>query len=342
MSKRENNEAGPVSDDAPLRVVVADAGFIPHRKAFESELPAGTQVVWLPGFDEAAAIAALPGAHVVVGPKFTTGMGAVADSLRLVHVGGAGIDGIDPKALPAGVVCANTYHHEDSIAEYIVAMSIAAKRRLLFQDRELRSGRWASPTYERDLPQLSTLQGAVVGIVGYGHIGARAWRLMRSFGAEGVAVSRRALDANAEGLRWTAGTEGLDRLLSESDVVVLCLPLSAPTHHLINAERLARMKSDAVLVNVSRGPLVDPDALFAALRGRTIGGAVQDVWYRYPTAGSAAKPADQPFDELDNIIMTPHISGVTRQTFEGRARDIARNIDRLHRGEPLRNVVIGR
>jgi phosphoglycerate dehydrogenase-like enzyme len=99
------------------------------------------------------------------------------------------------------------------------------------------------------------------------------------------------------------------------------------------------MKETAVLVNVSRGPVVDPEALYEALSKRQIGGAVLDVWYEYPASGARAEPAPFPFARLDNVFMTPHISGVTRQTFEGRVRDVTANIRRLAAGEPLQNVV---
>ena len=323
----------------PLRVVVADANLVPHKQLFVTNVPEGTVVSWHHKFDETALLADLAGTHVFVGPKFTPAMGEAADALRLVHVAGAGYDGIDPGALRPDVLCANTFHHEQSIAEYVAAATVVVRRQLNFQDRELRGGHWASSVYEPERPQLSTLQNATVGIVGYGHIGSHTWKLMRAFGASGVAVTRRPIDAEREGLTWVAGSEALDRLLAESDVVVLCLPLLPQTRHLIGRAQFRAMKPEAVLVNVSRGPLVDPEALYDALREKRIGGAVLDVWYNYPTNGARAQPAQYPFAELDNVFMTPHISGVTRQTFEGRVRDVTANICRLRAGEPLRNLV---
>ncbi len=328
-----------VPHGSPLRVVVADANFVPHRALMEAQLPAGTVVSWHPAFDEAAVAADLPGADVFVGPRFTAAMGAAAGSLRLVHVGGAGYDGIDAAALPDGVLCANTFCHESSIAEYVAATSVVMRRQFLAQDRALRQGHWASSVHESQRSQLSSLAGATVGIVGYGHIGSHSWQLMRAFGASGVAVTSRPQTAEGEGLTWVAGPEGLDRLLAESDIVVLCLPLLPETHHIIGKAQLAAMKPDALLVNVSRGRLVDPEALYDALKERRIGGAVIDVWYQYPAGGAHADPAPLPFGTLDNVLMTPHISGVTTQTFQGRVRDVAANIARLKAGEPLRNVV---
>jgi phosphoglycerate dehydrogenase-like enzyme len=143
-------------------------------------------------------------------------------------------------------------------------------------------------------------------------------------------------------LAGVAQLDGLDALLGESDIVILCLPLDESTRELIDADQLRRMRADALLVNVARGPVVAPGPLHDALREKSIGGAVLDTWYAYPSEGSRARPAEQPFEDLDNVVMTPHSSGITAQTFQGRARDIAENISRLADSSPLDRVVIGR
>jgi len=134
-------------------------------------------------------------------------------------------------------------------------------------------------------------------------------------------------------------TDDLDPLLAAADVIVVSTPLTDQTRGLIGARQLARMRPSAVLVNVGRGPVVDEEALYTALRDGTIGGAAVDVWYAYPAEGNTAAPSAFPFHALPNVFLTPHSSGLTRQTFEGRAADIAANIRRLDAGEPLRNVV---
>ena len=93
---------------------------------------------------------------------------------------------------------------------------------------------------------------------------------------------------------------------------------------------------------MARGPVVDEAALYEALKDRRISGAAVDVWYQYPGIDGQGIPSALPFDRLDNIIMTPHSSGVTAETFRGRAREIAENITRLSKNEPLKNVVISR
>ncbi len=127
-------------------------------------------------------------------------------------------------------------------------------------------------------------------------------------------------------------------VLAEGDFVVLALPLSAETTGLIGAIELATMKPSAFLINVARGDVVDEAALYAALRDRTIAGAAIDVWYRYPGLDNATLPANLPFHELTNVIMTPHIAGATEPTFFYRWSLINDNLRRIRDGEPLANV----
>lgn len=321
-------------------VVVSDANLLPLRGLLEDLLPPGSRVRW--PVDEQELVTALRGADVYVGSRLTRELGAAARTVRLVHVAAAGVDGIAPDAVPSGAVVANTFHHEDSIAEYLVAVTVMLRRHLLDQDRALRDGRWTSSRYDPSVPQVGSLAAATVGFVGFGHIGARAWQAIARFGARGLAVSRSGVDAAAHGLDWGGTVDELDTLLDRSDVVVLCLPLVPGTERLIGADELLRMGPTAVLVNVARAGVVDEVSLHRALSDGVIAGAALDVWYHYPAPGEAiAAPARHDFAALTNVIMTPHVAGVTRQTFEGRAGDIADNVRRLVAGEPLRNVVVG-
>jgi phosphoglycerate dehydrogenase-like enzyme len=188
-------------------------------------------------------------------------------------------------------------------------------------------------------PPHGELAGKTLGIVGFGHIGKAIARRARSFEMRVLATGRTAR-APEEGAEWIGGTEDLDRLLRDSDFVVLACPLNAETRGLIGAPQLAQMKPSAVLINVARGDVVVQDALFAALKDRRIGGAVLDVWYRYPTSPDApVPPADYPFETLPNVHATAHVSGWTDGLFERRWSFIAANIGRFARGEPLQNLI---
>jgi phosphoglycerate dehydrogenase-like enzyme len=318
-----------------VKIVVADRNLTPHRARFETQLPAGSTVVWHCG----TTAPDLAESEVFVGSTFTASMARSAKRLQLVHVAGAGTDGIEFGALPAGVLVANTFHHEDSIAEYVVATSILMWRRILDQDRRLRNGVWASPAFDGALPQPDAISAAHIGFVGFGHIGRSSWNLLRLLGCTGAAVTGRGTVGGEVGLSWTGGPDQLDQLMAESDVVVVSAPLSERTRGMIGEPQLRALGPRGVLVNVGRGPLIDEKALYTALSNRAIAGAAIDVWYDYPDADGIGAPSELPFADLENLVMTPHTSGITRQTFLGRVDDITANIGRLQRGEPLANVI---
>jgi len=315
-----------------MKIVVADANLVPHRERLEAAVPSGSQVSWGASVDE------LRDADVYVGSRFTAEMAKVAEKLRLIHVAGAGTDKVDFEALGPDVLVANTFHHERSIAEYVVAAAVMLRRDFLAQDRQLRRNVWATSVYDAAIPQAGTLSDAHVGFVGFGHIGRAAWNLLRAFGCTAAAVTGSGSVAEC-GLAWAGDTGQLNRLLTECDVAVVSAPLNAHTEGMIGAEQLRALGHDGVLINVGRGPLVQEQALYDALADGVIRAAAIDVWYHYPSADGVSSPSDLPFAELPNLLMTPHSSGVTRDTFTGRVDDVAANIGRLQRGEPLRNVV---
>jgi phosphoglycerate dehydrogenase-like enzyme len=323
-----------------MKVLVADSNLVPHRERLEAALPPGVDVVWRIGQDPQAVRDELRDADVYVGGRFTADMADAAEKLRLLHVVGAGTDRVDFNALPDTVLVANTFHHERSIAEYVLSAAIMLRRDFLAQDRALRRGVWATAVYDDAISQPPTLRDARIGFVGFGHIGQRAWELFRVLGSEGAAVTGSGrVDAAAHGLTWAGQSSRLDELMADSDVVVVSAPLTPATEGMIGSEQLRALGPNGVLVNVGRGPLVAERALYEALRDGVIRAAAIDVWYTYPGPGGQSAPSDLPFRELANVLMTPHSSGVTADTFTGRVDDVAANVGRLGRGETLRNIV---
>lgn len=323
-----------------MKILISDPNLAPHRDALSSALPTGCTVVWL-GSEDPRFAAELAQAEVLVSARLDADQAAAAPQLRLVHAPGAGVDGIDQSALPAQTILANTFHHEDSIAEQAVASAVVLRRHLISQDGLLRKGTWASSVYDPSIPPASNLRGARVGFIGFGHIGRRSWELFRAFGCTGSAVTGSGnIDSSITDLAWhgPVGT-GLPRLLTESDIVLVSAPLNEATSDLIGAAELDLMASHAIVINVGRGPILTEDALYESLADNKIGGAALDVWYQYPDRAGRGRPAHRDFESLPNTLLTPHSSGVTRETFAGRAGDIAQNIGALLSGEPLINVV---
>jgi phosphoglycerate dehydrogenase-like enzyme len=304
------------------------AGAPSHRWKFLADVPA------------AGRAAEVAGADVVVCSRMAPEEARTVASARLVHVTGAGVDRVAVADLPSTAAIANTFHHARPIAEHVVMTTLALVRRLLPTDRELRGGTWRTILTDPTAPLHPTLDTMTIGLVGLGTIGAETARLAAGLGMDVIAVRHRPEAPLPDGVapRWVGGDADLHRLLAESDVVVVTVPLSRATEGLIGAAELAAMKDTAFLVNVARGPVVAQDALFAALRGGTIAGAALDVWWGSPEAGRTP-PADFPFAELENVILTPHYSGLASSTFERRVLDIAANIEAVASGGELRNRV---
>ncbi|MCL3861606.1 2-hydroxyacid dehydrogenase [Actinotalea sp. K2] len=323
-----------------MKVIIADANLRPHRDLMEAHLPPGVGALWFDGVTDPEIAREITDAEVFVGSVLPRALADGATALRLVHAAGAGTDGIDRTGLRAGVRCANTYHHEASIAEYVAASLVVLRRRTLLQDAALRAGVWSSPVYDRRLSQPATLRGAVATFLGFGHIGQHAWNLLRCFGVEGIAITASgSADPAEHGLRWVGTNTRLHDALAESEVLVISIPLVAETEHLVRRQELDLLGTGGLLVNVARGRVVHEGDLYEALRDRRIAGAALDVWYQYPTDGAPTAPSTLPFSSLENVVMTPHSSGITTDTFRGRVLDIADNITRLHDDRPLQNEV---
>lgn len=317
---------------------------------------------------------ALRRADVLVSARFD-GHLPVGPSLRLIQSHAAGFDRVDLAAIPPGCAFCNVYEHESAVAEYVVAAMLEWRIGLRRLDAGLRQGDWrGGVTMPGHMHR--ELRGATLGIVGFGRIGREVARLATAFGMRVLATTRSGAGADetppphAEVLaageprsthRRPASLEApprgapqdeevggvgrypmdrLDDLLTASDFVLLACALNEETRGLIDEARLRRMRPDGVLINVARGAVVDEAALYEALRERRIGGAVVDTWYRYPSAADPSPlPSELPFHTLDNLVMTPHASSWTGEIVARRWAFIAQNIDRLARGEPLRNVV---
>jgi phosphoglycerate dehydrogenase-like enzyme len=220
-----------------------------------------------------------------------------------------------------GVVVSGTGGVSAATAELTWALILALARHLPAEDRSIRDGGWQT-TVGIDLA------GRTLGVVGLGRQGAPVARIGHAFGMRVIAWSRHLTpDRAAE-----HGAEAVDRdgMLEQADVLTIHLPLSDHSRGLIGAEELARMKPTALLVNTSRGPIVDEDALVAALRDGTIGGAALDVY------GTEPLPADHPLRTAPNTVLTPHIGYVTQATYEVFYREALEDIAAWRDGAPLR------
>lgn len=219
---------------------------------------------------------------------------ATSESNRAIDFDAAKERGIEIAATENGA------YARVATAELTWGLILAATRGIVAEDRAVRQGKWQTSVFP-------SLYGRTIGIVGLGGTGRFIARYAREFGMHVLAHSPNLSEMNA--VEAAAERVELDELLERSDVVTLHLVLSESTHHIIDARRLALMKSSAALVNTSRGPLVDEAALVEALRENRIAGAALDVFDAEPL------PRDHPFTQLDNVVLSPHSGGFTEETY---------------------------
>ncbi|BCG92787.1 hydroxyacid dehydrogenase [Mesorhizobium sp. 131-2-1] len=227
-----------------------------------------------------------------------------AARLRAAIRHGAGLDMIPVEAATsAGVLVANVPAvNARSVAEHVMFVTLALLRRFRMVDRDLRANGWLAG---RDHANSNTeLAGKTIGIVGLGAVGQAVGHIAaHGFDLNVVATTRSMRPAPDK-----VGFLSIDALVEQSDIIVLCCPLTEETRGLISRERISRMKPNALLINVSRGPVVDDEALIEALRKGSIGGAALDVFATQPL------PQNHPYFGFDNVIVTPHMAGITEES----------------------------
>lgn len=357
------------AQDAACRVVIAvnlDDAILARVRAIEGAhvdvlSPAARRAFYdtpaPPAIDDPAVRreidAALADADVVyAGNRLPPGLYERAPKLRWVQVMSAGVDRLLARGLVTDrvVVTNSSGVHPTPIGEWVLGAMLAFAKELPTLVRAQQRHEW-----QRFVP--SELRGATCGVVGMGAIGVEVTRLAAAFGMRVLATRRSAtaetamtfvrgelVEPRAAALRQAQGERNrgdvtvlpateLPRLLRESDYAVLCVPLTAETTGLIGAAELALMRPAAVLVNIARGEVIDEAALIAALREGRIRGAALDVFAREPL------PAESPLWDMENVLVSPHVSGGTEHYNERAAAIFIDNLQRFVAGQPLRNRI---
>ena len=246
-----------------------------------------------------------------------------APNLKLVQLLSAGYDDADLDAARAARVpmSNNGGANSTAVSEHALMLMLAISRKLIWQHSSVAAGNWRG----NQTPRVFELRGKTVGIIGLGTIGKKTAKLANAFGMNVIYYDIARLAEHEE--------DALDvefrlfkELLTESDLVSLHTPLNPSTKHLIDADALKRMKPEAYLINTARGPVIDEQALIAALSNGSIAGAGLDVFDEEPP------PADNPLFALDNVVLTAHLAGPTFESHTARLRNGFDNVQRVARG----------
>jgi glyoxylate reductase len=256
-------------------------------------------------------------------------------NLRVIAQYAVGYDNIDvEEASKRGIMVTNTPGVlTETTADLTWSLIMATARRIVEADRYIRNGNW-NVAWGPQLLLGSDIFGATMGIIGMGRIGRAVARRTQGFNMRVLYNSK---DENGEiaEIEELVGAQStdLETLLRESDIVSIHVPLTPETHHLIGKKELDMMKKDAILVNTSRGPVIDQDALYEALKTGQIGGAGLDVFRKEPI------PKKSPLLELSNVVVVPHIGSATKRTRATMAKMCAENLIAALNDEKPPNIV---
>jgi glyoxylate reductase len=257
-------------------------------------------------------------------------MDAAGEQLIVISNHAVGFDNIDiPAATARKISVGNTPDVlTDATADFAFALLMAAGRRLIEADRYVRDGKWK--TWGPMLLLGTEMKGATLGLVGFGRIGKAMTRRAMGFEMRVIYYDPGEKETNAE---FQAKHVNFETLLEESDFISLHIPLTPDTRHLIDSQALSKMKRSAVLINTARGPVVDMNALYEALKEHRIFAAGLDVTEPEPL------PIDSPLLTLDNLVIAPHIASAGKSTRDEMSVLAAKNLIAGLKGDPLLNCV---
>lgn len=297
---------------------------LPMHPAGMALLTGHAEITVMPDASDEAFVRLLPNADfLVVRTKLPSGVFIHGNRLKGVIRHGTGLDFIPVEEASAlSIPVANVPGaNAQAVAEYCLASMLRLARGVDRIERRFREQGWDAGRQRST--SAGEIAGKTVGIIGLGTVGQKLARLCH-LGFDMRVLGHQPTYAGVP--EYIVPTE-LDALLRESDFVVLCCPLTDETQGLLNAERLSRMRPEAVLVNAARGPIVEEEALMDALRSHRIKGAALDVYAQHPMG------PDHPLLKFDNVFLTPHIAGLTQESTASMSVGTARQILQLMRGE---------
>ena len=253
-----------------------------------------------------------------------------ATQARLVQLLSAGYDSMNLKLLrELNIPCANNGGANSwAVADHAVLAMLSLYRRVIAADRAVKDGRWAAAI---DGMNSFEMADKVVGVLGFGNIGQKVARRVQAFDASVQYYDKYPLSPERE-RELNVRRVSLEELFRTSDIVSCHAPLTADTHHIVNAQRLALMKPMALIINTCRGPVVDEAALVEALQQKRIAGAGIDVFEQEPV------DPGNPLLTLDNVVLSPHSAGTTWDTWFRRADFAYKNMRRVWDGQPPQAV----
>jgi len=284
------------------------------------------------GDDEAAIIEAAKDCEAMLFPatKFTESLFAALPNLKIISRSGIGIDTVDMEAATRHgvIVCNSANYGTYDVAQHTVALLLSMLHSVPRYDKGIKdTNYWGSS----GIPYAHRMSTRKLGIIGFGRISRWICKLMSGFGMEIMVNDPYASEEAAKELG--VKIVSLEELIAEADIISVNAPLTKETRHMINAETISHMKDGVLLVNTSRGPLIDTDAMIAALESGKVGGAALDVFEEEPFG------EDCKLRSFPNVVLTPHVAWRSEEAISDLLIEVTGNIIDYFEGRPLRNAL---
>jgi phosphoglycerate dehydrogenase-like enzyme len=319
----------------PLRVHFYRISFEEHCEQFKSLLDPNIQI------SEGDKIPQPADYEILVYPTPNEEWLEASPNLRAIVVPWAGIPSKTREIMAKypNISIHNLHHNNYNTAELGLTLLLAAAKRLIPMDQALRQNDW-SPRYQPTRAIL--LRNRIALILGFGEIGQAMSQYCLALGMTVKAIKKHPSNDNGDLSVQIYATNQLHALLPNTDVLIIALPLTDETENLINETELNLMPQGSILVNIGRGPIVNQQALYAALKNGHLRAAGSDVWYNYPPSKQEianTAPADVPFGELDNFVLSPHRGGMVEEVELQRMQALAKLLNAASQGQPIPNKV---
>ncbi|MFX0123100.1 MAG: 2-hydroxyacid dehydrogenase [Candidatus Hodarchaeota archaeon] len=310
------------------------------KRHYRDKLPKEIELIFPAEINDEILLSLAPKVEVLVAYKLSSTFMEKAEKLKHIQVPWTGSETLDFELLKKypHITVSNSHSNSLAIAEHAISLLISGAKRISYRDSRMRKGDW-SPRYN-DVNSY-WITGKTIAIIGYGAIGRKVGRILKNgFNMKVYAIKRN--PQNDDNLcEFLGGSEDIPYVIKEADFILIALPLTKETEGLIGKDELQQMKERVVLCNISRGLIVDEQALYEHLKENKSVIAALDVWYNYPK--DRKNPTEvfqnQPFEELDNVVMSPHSAFKVHEREAVFAEDIITNISLISKGDVPINII---
>lgn len=327
-----------------MKVLLTKKFYESDFKYISERISDGVELLKPKSYDEEGMLELADEAEVLFGGFLSDALLAKASNLRFIQIPWTGVDNLDYELLSKHeVVICNSHSNSGVVAEHAVALMLDAAKKLSYHDKKMREGDWNRlfPDNKNEITPFSkSIFNSDVGLVGFGAIAQKIHQYLSGFNCKFKVFTRTGM--NRQGVENASFFKVDDFLIKAEnlDYVFICVPLTEETKKMVNEEFLSVLLEKCIFINISRGSVIDQEALYEALKNKSISFAAIDTWYNYPNIKNQnVFPSEEyDFHLLDNLVMSPHRAGYVESGFP-HLDDAIENLNLAKEGKPLKNIV---